>query len=342
MNEYFPDFQSWPLQRKGAFFAAPATTYRETRPKANGNGAADDAEPSWPEPEARERAVNINIPTKPEHLIDAVIDAAEEIRDPLDGLVEKTAAFVSWGEFKMTPKGLTCAKKSAKADESDGGEPRTEWISSPFEVLGASRDPYGCSWGKWLRWRDRDKRVHQRHVSDATLQGDSSALCGGLAGEGLSINPNQQRAFRTYLFGCNVKGRVTIVHRTGWHDIGSHRVFVLPDETIGPKGSERVILDASAAGPYEARGTLREWQSCIGAMSSGHALPVLAISAALAGPLLYLAGEEGGGINIFGNYKWLGRRGGGSFGYRASARRIGRCGSARRSVFALWPCQWFG
>ena len=31
-------------------------------------------------------------PVEPDTLIDAAIDAAEEIRDPLDGLVEKTTA----------------------------------------------------------------------------------------------------------------------------------------------------------------------------------------------------------------------------------------------------------
>jgi hypothetical protein len=143
-------------------------------------------------------------------------------------------------------------------------------------------------------------RARTRHVADAALQGDPSALCGGLADEGLSINRNQQRPFLTYLSGCNVKGRVTIVHRTGWHEIGGHQVFVLPAETIGPKGSEQVILDASAAGPYEVRGTLKEWQGGIGRLVSGHALPVLAISAAFAGPPLHLAGQEGGGVNIFG------------------------------------------
>jgi putative DNA primase/helicase len=162
------------------------------------------------------------------------------------------------------------------------------------------RDPYGRGWGKWLRWRDADGRIHTRHVSDAALQGDPSVLCGGLADEGLTINRNQQRHFLTYLSGCDVKGRVTIVHRTGWHEIGGHHVFVLPAETIGPKGSEQVILDASAVGPYETRGTLNDWQGGIGNLSCGHALPVLAISAAFAGPLLHLAGQEGGGVNIFG------------------------------------------
>ncbi len=210
---------------------------------------------------------------------------------------ERGPEFVCWGDFTMSADGLTTEVTKGKGDSAMA---ETIWISSAFEVIGACRDPHGRGWGKWLRWRDADGRVHTRHVADSALQGDPSALCGGLADEGLSINRNQQRPFLTYLSGCNVRGRVTIVHRTGWHDIGAHQVFVLPAETIGPRGSERVILDASAVGPYEARGSLKDWQDGAGALSNGHALPVLAISTALAGPLLHLAGQEGGGVNIFG------------------------------------------
>ena len=121
-----------------------------------------------------------------------------------------------------------------------------------------------------------------------------------LARDGLGINRGQQKQFATYLCGCHVPGRVTLVHRTGWHEIGGNQVFVLPTETIGPRGAERVILDAAAAGPYEARGSLENWQSSVAALASGHMLPMLAISIALAGPLLFLAGQEGGGIHIFG------------------------------------------
>jgi putative DNA primase/helicase len=197
----------------------------------------------------------------------------------------------------MNTMGLTTEVLKGKGDNATT---ETIWIASAFEVIGACRDPNGRSWGKWLRWKDRDGRIHTRHATDAALQGDPASLCAMLADEGLTINKSQQRAFATYLSGCNVKGRVTIVHRTGWHEIGNHQIFVLPSEVIGPTGSERVILDASAAGPYETRGTLKEWQDGIGALSSGHALPVLAISAAFAGPLLHLAGQEGGGIHIYG------------------------------------------
>jgi putative DNA primase/helicase len=88
-----------------------------------------------------------------------------------------------------------------------------------------------------------------------------------------------------------------MVYRTGAHEIGGHLAFVLPAETIGPKGVGAVILDAAAHGPYDARGTLVDWQQGVGALASGHALAVLAISAALPGPLLQLATQEGGGLN---------------------------------------------
>ena len=91
-----------------------------------------------------------------------------------------------------------------------------------------------------------------------------------------------------------------IVSRTGWHDIGGRSAFVLPGETVGPRGGERVILDAAAHGPYEARGTIEDWRDGVARLASGHALPVLVISAAVAGPLLDLAGIEGGGLHIHG------------------------------------------
>jgi putative DNA primase/helicase len=206
-------------------------------------------------------------------------------------------AYVSYGAFTMSSDGLTMEATKGRGESAETFE---EWICGPFEILGATRDPHGRAWGKWLRFLDGDKREHLRHVSDAALHGDPAALCGALADEGLRINRGQQRALVTYLSGASVKGRVTMVSRTGWHAIAGRDVFVLPRETIGPRGGEHVILDAAALGPYEARGTLQDWRNGVGALASGHALPVLAISAALAGPLLHLAGQEGGGLNFFG------------------------------------------
>ena len=39
-------------------------------------------------------------------------------------------------------------------------ETKVVWVAASFEILGASRDPSGHGWGRWIRWRDADRRVH--------------------------------------------------------------------------------------------------------------------------------------------------------------------------------------
>jgi putative DNA primase/helicase len=248
----------------------PAGGAREPRDKWD----AADALAEWPDPAAlRKRAAGLR-----------------KAFDP-------GPAFVSYGTYEMGPDGLHVEVEKGR------GEAKTkasEWVAAPFEILGACRDPHGRSWGKYLRWRDGDGRAHVQHVTDAALQGDPSTLCASLASDGLRINRAQQRAFANYLSGVRVMGRVTIILRTGWHEVGGQSVFVLPGATIGPRGSETVILDGAAHGPYEARGSLKDWQAGVGTLASGHVLPILAISAGLAGPLLHLAGQEGGGLHFHG------------------------------------------
>jgi uncharacterized protein (DUF927 family) len=206
-------------------------------------------------------------------------------------------AYVSYGPFEMSADGLTVEVEKGRGETK---AIQNIWVAAPFEILGCCRDPHGREWGKFLRWRDPDGRTHNRHVTDSALQGEPAAICAALAADGLRINRTRQRDLASYLSGVSVKRRVTTVLRTGWHDIGGHSLFVLPEITIGPRGSETVILDGAAHGPYEAGGSLKDWQEGVGGLASGHALPVLAISAALSGVLLHLAGQEGGGVHFIG------------------------------------------
>jgi putative DNA primase/helicase len=233
-------------------------------------------------------------------------DAAKQWPDP--SALAKTAwalakpfeaypIYLSHGPFTMEGSGLYV---EAMKGRGNAAETVQEWVCGPFEVLGATRDPNGRDWGKWLRWRDGDGREHLRHVADSALQGDPASLAASLACDGLRVNRSHQKALSSYLCGVSTKGRVTVVARTGWHAIGGRDVFVLPNETIGPKGAETVILNAAAVGPYDACGSLADWQKGVGSLVRDHALGVLAVSAALAGPLLHLAGQEGGGLNFFG------------------------------------------
>lgn len=206
-------------------------------------------------------------------------------------------AFVSHGPFTMTAEGLYSETTRGR---SETRQTISKSVSAAFEIIGRSRNAVGGDWGLWLRWCDGDGRTHHRLVASAAIHGEPAALCQSLASEGLAIVREKQRALANYLCGADVRSRVTKADRTGWHSNGGRDVFVLPEETIGPRGVETVILDAAARGPYEVRGSLSDWQHGVGAMASGHALAVLAVSAALAGPLLHLAGQEGGGLNFFG------------------------------------------
>jgi uncharacterized protein (DUF927 family) len=183
----------------------------------------------------------------------------------------------------------------------EGSPDKKEKICAAFEILGATRDTQGASWGKYLRWNDADGRTHTRHVSDAMLQGDATTLCAILADEGLAVcSKSQQRNLQNYLSGAHVQQRATLVSRTGWHSINGANVFVLANEAIGPQGAEHVILEGAQAAPYETQGSLNDWQNSVGRLAAQHPLAILAISASLAGPLLFLSGQEGGGVNFFG------------------------------------------
>ena len=231
-------------------------------------------------------------------------DATEWPREQLNKALKAVAkpfkappSYVSWGNFTMSGDGLLQTITKGRGEDKTIDEVR---ISGPLEILGHSRDSSGHSWGLSARWRDPDGRTHTLQINSAELQGDPASLCARLADLGLFIDRAHQRHFVSYLGGCRTKYRVTLVKRTGWADVGAETVFVLPDETIGPHGAETVILDGSATGAYERKGTLKGWQEIIAAPAGEHLLCVLAISSALAGVLLHLAGQEGGGVHFWG------------------------------------------
>ena len=198
--------------------------------------------------------------------------------------------------------GLTSRSTSGRAKQST----ETIWIAASFEVLG----------GVAIRKAAAGGRFCAGPMATGVCMCDLSPTLPCMAirlrfaaacANGLVIVPTKQRDFIGYLLGVRPRSRLTVVSRTGWHDIGGRLVFVFPGETIGPRGGERVILDAAASAPYETRGTCEEWRSGAAKLASGHALLVLAISAAFAGPLLNLA-EARLAESIFSGHRRLARR----------------------------------
>lgn len=160
-----------------------------------------------------------------------------------------------------------------------------------FEIVGATRDSNGGMWGKLIRWRDKDRKVKTMIVTDAETHGDPAMLCQKLRNVGLYIKRNHQRYLAVYLSDVLTSSRVRLVERTGWHSIGGRDVFVLPDRSIGPDGGETVVFNATSGAGYETKGTLDGWKNGVGRLAAEQRMVVLAISTALAGSLLHLAGQ---------------------------------------------------
>jgi putative DNA primase/helicase len=232
---------------------------------------------------------------------DAGVDGAEESRTgtALVPIVPESAAetlrpaYISFDYFIMDPSGLWAMVDSQEI-----------WVCAAFEVLARTRNPNGHGWSSALRWTDDDGRLHRSLVSDADLQRNFGRVCGTLASRGLriAVGPTRELLLQ-YLNRVRVPDRITIVGHTGWHAPGNDKVFVLPDGAIGPAGTETVMFDgaAEASNGYDSRGTLEGWQNTVALQVAGHTVPVLAMSAAFAGPLLGVVDGEGGGLHFFGN-----------------------------------------
>jgi uncharacterized protein (DUF927 family) len=203
--------------------------------------------------------------------------------------------FLSFAPFTMdAKKGLFVTVERRRGN--DEWEEHI-WLSAPFEIVGRVRDPQSHGWARLLRWKDDDGVVHQHPVADEDLHGDGATLCASLADGGLKIATGSTRQhFVTYLNRAVVKARVTIVPRTGWHEVNDRKVFVLPDRA----DSKIIIAGATTVSPYTTSGTLEEWRDSIGRLAEGHRRVLFGISTAFVPPLLELIGEAGGGFNLRG------------------------------------------
>src|ERR1700730_2081593 len=102
---------------------------RAHRPPAKGDGFQRPADGPRAPYRGRRAMNSTDNPGEPENLIAAAIDAPEDIRDPLDGLVEKTAADVS---APFTPEALECLAALKNEDRA------------AFEALRAQLKKAGC------------------------------------------------------------------------------------------------------------------------------------------------------------------------------------------------------
>ena len=103
-----------------------------------------------------------------------------------------------------------------------------------------------------------------------------------------------------------VTARARCVPRPGWHPAGGRPagVYVTPTGeaiTVGDVAEMVVLQSDQPPSPiYGQAGDLEGWKESVGKLCVGNSRVVLAISAALAAPLLTPVGLEGGGLHLVG------------------------------------------
>jgi putative DNA primase/helicase len=184
-------------------------------------------------------------------------------------------------------------------DPSDPEKPEIR-LAGPFDVVAETRDADGAAWGVLLAWRDHDGRGHEWAMPRALLAGDGADVRRVLLDGGLYVAPGRKARdlLNSYLASVTVQRRARAVSRIGWHG----RAFVLPDGAIGDSEDERSLLQTSGTvdHAYRVAGTLAEWRDGVARFATGNSRLVVAISAALAAPLLEVTGAESGGFHFRG------------------------------------------
>jgi uncharacterized protein (DUF927 family) len=202
-----------------------------------------------------------------------------------------------------------------------------KWISSPLHVEALTRDDDGCNWGRLLTHVDPDQRRHTYTIPMELFAGDFSAVCARLLNLGVKISSNrkQRDLLAQYIQHAKPEVRALCTTKVGWRDQG----FVLPDETLGRLGTERVVFqDGACEHALRTAGTLEEWRERVGRLCIGNSRLSFSVSCAFAAPLLRMLGQESGGFHL---------RGGSSTGKTTSLWVAGSvCGGGPSGYIRTW------
>ena len=173
-----------------------------------------------------------------------------------------------------------------ESKESELGTVYTHtWVASPIHVEAITRGTQGSDYGRLLRFLDSDGRWREWAMPMRLLKGSGEELQGELLDQGVLINPKARSLLVQYLMSEHPKRRITAANRVGWDG----DTFVLPHRCLGP-GEVVFQSELLAEADYTQKGSLESWQQNIGRLCEGNPALILAVSAALAGPLLFRVG----------------------------------------------------
>jgi uncharacterized protein (DUF927 family) len=211
----------------------------------------------------------------------------------------------SGGQPPPQPPEYLTKQFSVRADgvyRAGQGDKPELWVCGRLVPLAETTDEDGIFGILWS-WTDRDGESREEVFDRDKFAGEAGDMRGAMAARGLTFNASREgrQAFAEYVNLASSPERRHVVHSTGWHPIGGRRIYVLPDQTFG-RPVRPIVFQTLSREPnlFQQAGTLAEWIGSIGEACIGNSRLCLSVSMPFAAPLLFLVGEDGGGVNLFG------------------------------------------
>jgi uncharacterized protein (DUF927 family) len=170
-----------------------------------------------------------------------------------------------------------------------------------LEIIGVSRSREGTNYGVLVRFSDVDQVTKEWNIPTRLFAPHSGGeVLAELLDRGYKIETarDARNHLFEYLQSYRDQQRILLTERMGWYD----GAFLLPGHVIGnPLEPLRYYSDDPSPCKIATAGTVAEWQEHVARYCVGNVLPLFAVSAAFAAPLLELVGEPSSGFHFHGD-----------------------------------------
>ncbi|HBU6151618.1 TPA: DUF927 domain-containing protein [Klebsiella variicola] len=183
--------------------------------------------------------------------------------------------------------------------DKDTGEiiSRESWLCSALKVVGIGIDDSKTRYLilRWLAFGAKSETVQAIPLADiGEREGWRTLKAGGV---NVTTKSGLRAILADWLQSC-ANGEVwRIAHATGWQ-CGA---YIMPDGEIIGTPEQPVLFNgrSSAASGYTTSGTGQSWRESVGRLAFGNYSMMTGVAAALAAPLIGLAGADGFGIHLY-------------------------------------------
>ena len=183
--------------------------------------------------------------------------------------------------------------------DKDAGEIicRESWLCSALKVIGIGIDDSKTRYLilRWQAFGAKSETVQAIPFADiGEREGWRTLKAGGV---NVTTKSGLRATLADWLQSC-ANGEVWLIaHATGWQ-CGA---YIMPDGEIIGTPEQPVLFNgrSSAASGYTTSGTVDSWRESVGRLAFGNYSMMTGVAAALAAPLIGLAGADGFGIHLY-------------------------------------------